>query len=88
MSKHTPGPWKFDSSMRVLACDDRATVICDVTGTFSNEAARADGHLIAGSPDLLEELRNLVDAVEGKRVTVGDCNAARAAIAKATGAQP
>lgn len=42
-------------------------------------------YLIAAAPELLDALRALLDAVDGNRVTVGDCNQARAAIAKATG---
>ena len=42
--------------------------------------------LMAAAPDLLEALRDLLDAVERNAVQTGDCNMARAAIARATGA--
>ena len=35
--------------------------------------------------ELLDALETLLDSINGQRVTVGDCNQARAAIAKATG---
>ena len=37
-----------------------------------------------GSMDVVDALRTLLDAIEGNHVTVGDCNQARAALAKAS----
>lgn len=44
----------------------------------------AEAKLALASHDLLAALVNLVEAIEGNRVTVGDLNEARAAIAQAS----
>lgn len=46
---------------------------------------RADAALIAAAPDLLATLRDLLIHFEAHCVTKGDCNAARAVIARAEG---
>ena len=82
---HTPGPWVVNpiqldqvvtaNATRVIA---RATLLGDAAVTIAN------ARLMASAPELLEMLIELLDAM-------GNCdseieNAARAAIAKATGA--
>lgn len=54
---HTPGPWQSGFDLRVLATDDRATVVCQVSGAPTNPVARADARLIAAAPDLLDAAR-------------------------------
>jgi hypothetical protein len=49
------------------------------------ETAAERDRLREVNAELLEALVTLFDAVEGNRITQGDCNQARAAIAKATG---
>lgn len=92
--KHTPGPWKvFGKSSHGCHVEALADVAWCGTNSYhhingdsqvidANEAY-ANACLIAAAPELLEALRVLLEAVEGKRVTQGDCNQARAAIAKA-----
>lgn len=70
MSKHTPGPWRvypvmwpddevtFDS-FRILGADNVSPAI--VFGGV--EEAPYNARLIAAAPELLEALRDLVDAV-------------------------
>lgn len=89
MSKHTPGPWsvfyksKYDEwhvsvplstgSMKWALFDDG----------IRSENPEADARLIAAAPDLLEALRGVLRVAD--RAT-DEFDAARAAIAKATGA--
>ena len=64
---HTPGPWivwqsKRDNSLNVAAVKDRAFV-CEV-GKIAEAASdadtiRADAHLIAAAPELIEALWDL-----------------------------
>ena len=91
MSKHTPGPWVLESPEsggRVLAQDERATIIHTPTGSPFNELVIADARLIAAAPDLLDALEELANGYKGNRWDVGlvpRIKKARAAIAKATG---
>lgn len=59
---HTPGPWRANAENDVIACDPRDTIICEVTGHPSLPAAIADARLIAAAPDLLNSVRQLVEA--------------------------
>lgn len=44
---HTPTPWR-DERLRILAPDDRETIICNVTGAITNPIAKADAaHIVA-----------------------------------------
>ena len=52
-------------------------------GAFSSEAKDDILELHALNQELLEALKTLLSSIEGKRVTVGDCNQAAFAIAKA-----
>ena len=86
MSKHTPGPWVLESPEsggRVLAQDERATIIHTPTGSPFNELVIADARLIAAAPDLLEALQAMLSIGQPD----GLAENARAAIAKATGGQ-
>jgi hypothetical protein len=85
MEKHTPGPWK------VTQHDMGAFIRCPADYIIAGPVDTRRGHeanarLIAAAPELLEALREFVEAFEG-------CYAdgepamikAKAAIAKATG---
>lgn len=96
MSAHTPGPWVpvLSSKRSDLACvvtekneAGFAALVCHIQ-TAHVETANANARLIASAPELLEALKKL----EQKFGDRGDgwpdnrWDAARAAIAKATGA--
>ena len=87
---HTPGPWTWnedDKNYLVLGTPD-VTVLDLGEDGFMNHAD--DARLIAAAPDLLEALRTLVPAFSlvekfGTEKDIAEVQAARAAIAKATG---
>jgi hypothetical protein len=98
MNKHTPGPWEFDPNgglpvIQIYCLDGKNPF----HGHRSEEECAANARLMAASPDLLESLDRLQRAVDmyfGPS-KVGEAwptffdaqmRAARAAIAKATGA--
>lgn len=100
-AQHTPGPWEWpdDGGVREFEIfGPDGTLICECSwhGCPLGEvgALVANAALIAAAPELLEALENLdsaiwrcVDAAEIEGTPVEDAsNAARAAIAKATGA--
>lgn len=98
--KHTPAPWKAGArSVSAPETEDRLGLDCRLYGGNAGDN-RANARLIAASPDLLAALRRLIAALDA-HATVhaadGDDvarmleyaqaeDAARAAIAKATGA--
>jgi len=81
MSKHTEGPWEFDSG------DDGAVIYNPDIGTVANIPDNLTGHkanarLIAASPDLLEAAK----AIAANPFISSDCKAdVLAAIRKAGG---
>ena len=90
MSNHTPGPWE-------VMIDDAGFIDfyrIDANGETVGEAllGEADARLIAAAPDLLAALQALVVLDDGNRSELWcwseEFEAARAAIAKATGEQP
>lgn len=95
--KHMPGPWvasEQDNGEWVIEAADRhvndwvVAIVCDNCGDSSTEA---NARLIAAAPEMLEVLRDLLDAIErdipdAVSITTGPMQAARAAIVKATGA--
>lgn len=94
--KGTPGPWRVDEEgCRVLATDNRSTIICEVVGSMSNPTVAAEARLIAAAPDLLEALvelftdyKLLADSGDAGNWSLEDLDAGKkaiAAIAKATG---
>lgn len=103
MSKHTPGPWSshFEEAYYVTGPDlGRVAMMMNLKGAHglggrrSGDEAAANCRLIAAAPDLLEALREAMDAV--KTFHGPDCwdiyeqhspemKRWRAAIAKATG---
>jgi hypothetical protein len=88
-TKHTPGPWTIADDMRGIG-NARVAGVLDANGigvANCGSHGEANARLIAAAPDMLDALYTLLDAIDGNRITVGDCNQARAAIAKATGVQ-
>lgn len=95
----TPRPWRHDAEgvgagPRVLACDDRATIVADVTGACSNPQAQADAALIVAAVNawpsypatpvdcLISELRDLF-GMNGRAYLMKDEFEARVAQFKA-----
>jgi hypothetical protein len=78
--KYTAGPWTIAAGPTYCAIRTDARVIADMrlVGLHYN---KADATLIAAAPDLLNALKVLADVAERKGIP---CDAARAAIAKAT----
>ena len=86
MSAHTPGRWVIDNKhdpTRVLSTDDRATIVCVVTGPLLNPTVEADARLIAAAPELLDALKVCVGYDEARFMP--GYKQALAAIAKAEG---
>jgi hypothetical protein len=86
MIKHTPGPWVAEC-IGSNGDHENPQDIYEINGKtrVAEFVTEANARLIAAAPELLDALVTLLDAVEGKRITQGDCNQARAAIARATG---
>ena len=73
MSKHTPGPWKYRGDL-IGIMDDSDTqsygsirVICRIDDWDFKDQARANGHLIAAAPELLEALKGLIGVISETR---------------------
>jgi hypothetical protein len=67
MSARTPGPWVYEGAEaggRVLATDERRTVVHVPPASPHNPQCEADARLIAASPDLLVSLDYLVILLE------------------------
>lgn len=85
MSAHSPGPWLTANA---------GTRVIDTTGdpiaqVWEDPPGRANARLIAAAPDLLAALQKMVSDWQGYcEETEPSMVAARAAIAKATGAAP
>ena len=91
---HTPGPWSVEtkgSRHFIDGADELTVAYVDRAGVRERQTYKANAHLIASAPDLLEALKALSVAVRdaGKEGTAG--NLARAegqalfAISKAEG---
>ena len=90
---HTPGPWRYDYEDgycgEIIAADGTNVAV------FVDEPCKADSHLIASAPELLEALQDALAALAenvGMQDTYIDFDQVRAAkekasaaIAKATG---
>lgn len=90
-TKHTPGPWVFESefgSRAFVNTKDESTYIaiqyCD-----NREEMAANARLIAAAPELLEALQNCLDILLVADMKTAETETpytrAKAAIAKATG---
>lgn len=96
-AKHTPGPWEIDVDTRpVEVCTiygvppqgedgQRFIYVRGAIGDWdaTEETNLANAHLIAAAPELLEALKGVLRIADRK---TDEFDAARAAIAKATGA--
>lgn len=88
MSKHTPGPWGFDSfALREEIRAENNPLIATVCSVHCDtpEEMRANARLIAAAPELLWTLEKLVERVGGDEWFAEWAGMARAAIAKAKG---
>jgi len=102
MTAHTPGPWTIgvadsgEASIDALAGPIRwyglAEVIVRYDGRDLDSTGEANARLIAAAPDLLAALKVCAAVCAGevmnKNGLIGALEQARAAIQKATGAQP
>ena len=97
-TQHTPGPWRWSDEYQardltdtwsLLGKDGYGILSCDGKCNSPLEANKADAHLIAAAPDLLEAIKgilNLLDSgMNGSKALTETLADARAAIAKATG---
>ena len=92
-TKHTPGDWYVTGEMtRYINVRIGGGLIQEVASCGPTEAdggygsqQEANARLIAAAPDLLEALRGVLRIADRK---TDEFDAARAAIAKATGEQP
>ena len=67
LAKATPGEWEAvpgAMGWRVLAKDERATIVCDVSGALSNPESTGDADLIANAPADLAHLLTLLAEAE------------------------
>lgn len=96
MNKHTPGPWMAVGAWVEHPDDEVADIcVCDTMlfsqGHFnrSEEEECANARLIAAAPELLEALKKLMKDAGGEDLVKWKIahEAARAAIAKATGGE-
>lgn len=97
-AKHTPGPWVLDESMhgdnfRAVSAPNHgelATVVWSMEeeplGSNANAQCRANAHLIAAAPELLEALEFLLVA-HGEQLDAAFAQA-RTVLAKAKGDTP
>ena len=98
MIKHTKGPWEMDAGLNIHGPDNRLVANCGGRSqNFDTEKCeaenKANAHLIAAAPELLEALEMMVrqfgphprEDTEGWREEYEACDSARAAIAKAKG---
>jgi hypothetical protein len=53
MSKHTPGPWGLEIEL-VYDSADRLIADCSGSARFDDDTVRANAHLIAAAPEMLE----------------------------------
>lgn len=92
--KHTPGPWVAGVDLfrppKVFVHAPDSYAVCRVmTAHYHAETAKANAHLIAAAPSLLEACKDLVDRFERKATSKASLSCsyseAKAAIAKAEG---
>ena len=92
LNTHTPGPWAIEAAPNgytYIRAEHRAEIalVGSENMLADDSSAASNAMLIAAAPDLLEALRDLVEAVEDPEASsLMRLNAARDAIAKATGA--
>lgn len=72
----TPGPWRLEPAEdggRVLACDDRATIVHEPPASPFNPQVRADAALIASAPTLHAENAALRDSNAEMLAALREC---------------
>ena len=89
-TQHTPGPWivlNTGNPERGSAWRDVCSMGTEFTPSYVGEALEHDARLIAAAPDLLAALKSLLLSFDDDRSLSNrdGWEAARAAIAKATG---
>lgn len=103
-AKHTPGPWSYDveindhggweaetQDITIYAGEVAISIYSTECAEYPDDAAcEANARLIAAAPDLLEALSNLCALYESDDgcLQLAEYKAARAALARATGATP
>lgn len=89
-NKHTPGPWSVVEMDDTFIKSSTGYVIrIPNTGCYkSGDEFKANSHLIAAAPDLLEALEELVRQADTFGCEGLFWDMARAAIAKAKGVSP
>jgi len=84
MNKHTPAPWHVANGVQIRSERDQIAKVW----MMRHGEGKANAHLIAAAPDLLESLENCVELIELISPVEGDeIRRARSAIAKARGEQ-
>ena len=83
MKKHTPGPWVGFADQGKLSAIMPAMREGDVC-TFKQSPSDADGNLMLAAPDLLKQLKLMVELFDGHQGM--ELRWAKDAIAKAEGA--
>ena len=89
MSKHTPGPWKAvqvpreqDGPAYCFEIEAGPDVVADVYDLFGDGGESA-ARLIAAAPDLLAELRSILEFLEAREIGLHRQETIRQVIAKA-----
>ena len=90
MNKHTPGPWihtEDDDNYHAVTAGCGYHVNSDDDGfEIAGCISKANAHLIAAAPDLLEALEYCLDCLGDEFALPADCQSnARAAIDRARG---
>lgn len=85
MSKHTPGEWYADDTLKVRAEKDNRPVAEVDLDACEWGISEANAQLIAAAPDLLSACKCLLETAFQKDVKTPDILQAEAAIRKATG---
>jgi hypothetical protein len=67
MSKHTPGPWRYDPSRVAIVAgpEDDPVYVIVTRGAMGGEDVRADIALMVAAPELLSAARGAVEALAG-----------------------
>lgn len=86
MSKHTPGPWGISQNVSRHVVGPNGGVVASAELTWTADISEANARLIAAAPDLFGALANLLQLLPSG-TTNPAIQAARQAIAKATGEQ-
>ena len=91
---HTPGPWRIGTAPpngeQAIGTIRGMMVAVATTGVGMEKETLANARLIAAAPELLDALQGMLE-VFGDEFGIGSsetCDAARAAVAKATGETP